>query len=77
MRRPSSAGGGTITLNERSSQLDPISERLVALRAQIAAAQAELDALMLEHCPELMTPEQLAEWGRHQRPVDERRGPGR
>lgn len=35
-------------------------------RRAIAAKQAEIDRLMLEHCPGEMTPEQVAEWGRHQ-----------
>ncbi len=42
-----------------------------ALMAELDAQQAKIDALMLEFCPEDMTPEQLAEWGRHQRPVEE------
>lgn len=33
------------------------------------ALQAKVDALMLEYCPDEMTPEQTAEWARHQRPV--------
>lgn len=31
--------------------------------------QAAIDRLMLEHCPDEMTPEQIAEWGRHQKPA--------
>lgn len=31
--------------------------------------QAKIDALMLEYCPDEMTPEQIAEWERHQRAV--------
>jgi len=31
--------------------------------------QAKIDALMLEYCPDEMTPEQLANWGANQRPV--------
>ena len=31
--------------------------------------QARIDALMLEYCPDEMTPEQIAEWERHQRAV--------
>ena len=31
--------------------------------------QARVDALMLEYCPDEMTPEQLAEWEKHQRAV--------
>jgi hypothetical protein len=38
---------------------------------RIDAMQAKIDALMLEFCPEDMTPEQIAEWGAHQRPVSE------
>lgn len=34
--------------------------------------QAKIDALMMEYCPEEMTPEQLAVWGRHQRPLNVR-----
>lgn len=33
------------------------------------ALQAQVDALMLEYCPDEMTPEQTAEWARHQRPA--------
>lgn len=36
---------------------------------QTAALQAKIDALMLEHCPEEMTPEQLANWESHQKLV--------
>lgn len=39
------------------------------LEKRVAAQQAKIDALMLEHCPDEMTPEQIEEWGRHQRPV--------
>jgi len=31
--------------------------------------QAVIDRLMLEHCPDEMTPEQIAEWERHQKAV--------
>lgn len=32
--------------------------------------QAAIDRLMLEYCPDEMTPEQIAEWGRHQTSSD-------
>ena len=35
---------------------------------QLAAKQAQIDALMLEYCPNEMTKEQLDEWARNQRP---------
>lgn len=38
------------------------------LRRDVGAMQAQIDRLMLEHCPNEMTAEQLAEWGRHQKP---------
>ena len=35
------------------------------------AIQAQLDALMLEFCPDEMTDEQRANWVRHQRPASD------
>lgn len=37
-----------------------------ATTAREAALQAKIDRLMLEYCPEEMTPEQIAEWKKHQ-----------
>jgi len=34
-----------------------------------AALQAKIDRLMLEYCPDEMTPEQIENWGKHQRAV--------
>lgn len=45
--------------------------RVAELERAVARAQARIDALMLEYCPDEMTPEQVAEWARHQRPVSE------
>lgn len=39
--------------------------------ARIATLQARIDALMWEYCPDEMTPEQIAEWERHQKAVDD------
>ena len=36
---------------------------------EIERLQARIDALMLEYCPDEMTPEQIAEWERHQQAV--------
>ncbi|WP_420465557.1 hypothetical protein [Panacagrimonas sp.] len=36
------------------------------LLAENERLQARVDALMLEHCPDEMTPEQVAEWGESQ-----------
>ena len=38
-------------------------------RTRANSAQAKVDALMLEYCPNEMTKEQLDEWAKHQRPV--------
>lgn len=38
---------------------------------ECAAKQAEIDRLMLEYCPDEMTPEQVAEWAASQRPVSQ------
>ena len=37
---------------------------------ELAAKQAEIDALMLEFCPERMSPEQIGEWEVNQKSVD-------
>ena len=37
------------------------------LTQELGAKQAQIDALMLEYCQEDMTPEQLENWGNHQR----------
>lgn len=42
-----------------------------AIRTMLAAAQAKIDALMLEYCPDEMTPEQLAEWAKNQRAISD------
>lgn len=34
---------------------------------EIQRLQAKIDELMLEYCPDEMTPEQMAEWAKHQR----------
>ncbi len=44
---------------------------VLELRQQLAAKQAEVDALMLEYCPSEMSQEQLDNWAAHQRPVEE------
>jgi len=41
-----------------------------AAQRKADSLQAKVDALMLEYCPEEMTPEQVEEWGQHQRPAD-------
>jgi hypothetical protein len=43
----------------------------IADRARVQSQQAKIDALILEYCPDEMTPEQVAEWGRNQRAVPE------
>ncbi len=40
------------------------------LRERIGEAQADIDALMLEYCPDEMTEAQKAEWRRNQVMVD-------
>ncbi len=55
-------------------QLDPstiteLQDRVTALEGQVAARQATIDALMLEHCPDEMTPLQMKSWARSQRSV--------
>ena len=40
------------------------------LQKQVDAKQAVIDRLMLEYCPDEMSPEQLDEWKRNQVAVD-------
>ena len=39
------------------------------LNQALAAKQAEIDRLMIEHCPEEMTQAQVDEWAAHQAPA--------
>lgn len=39
------------------------------LQRENASLQAKLDSLMLEYCPEEMSQEQIANWGKNQRRV--------
>lgn len=45
--------------------------RIIRLNTENAYLQAKIDALMHEYCPEEMTAEQLANWAKHQKPVEE------
>ena len=60
--------------DEQAKRIAELEEQLAAPRAEVgtqreAALQAQIDRLMLEYCPEEMTPEQVEEWGKHQRPA--------
>lgn len=60
------------TVRENAIAVDTIAGLEVLLvdeKSKNAALQAKIDALMLEHCPDEMTPEQRAEWVKHQRAV--------
>ena len=46
-------------------------KELAEAKRQLAAKQYQIDELMLEYCPNEMTPEQLEEWGKNQKAVDE------
>lgn len=37
-----------------------------AMKREVGRKQAEIDRLMLEYCPQEMTPEQIEEWRKHQ-----------
>ena len=58
-------------LKERQEWALHTNEMIRGLRKQLAAAQAQIDALMLEFCPEEMTKEQLDEWAKNQRVISE------
>ena len=50
-----------------SCELCDYEQEIAALHKTIDAQQARIDALMLEYCPDEMTPEQLATWQASQR----------
>jgi len=52
-------------------RLSEAADRIETLERELAAAQAKIDALMLEYCPDEMTDAQREEWARHQVPVEE------
>jgi hypothetical protein len=49
---------------------DAVGEVVSELQGRLDSKQAHIDALMLEYCPEDMTPEQVETWGNHQRAVE-------
>lgn len=48
------------------AELSRLTAELAAAKRDARAKQAKIDALMLEWCPDEMTPEQLEEWGNRQ-----------
>lgn len=50
-------------------EVERLMNELKIAKQQRDAKQAEIDRLMWEFCPNEMTPEQKAEWARHQKPV--------
>lgn len=60
-----------VTVDEMNAEIDS-SAKAVAdhYERKLSAAQSKIDSLMLEYCPEEMTPEQVDEWGKHQVPVN-------
>ena len=40
--------------------------------AALAAKQAEIDRLTLEHCPQAMTKDQIVRWAKHQVAVEQK-----
>lgn len=51
------------------NELQALRTYVQRLQHELASKQAQIDALMLEHCPDEMTAEQLEEWGAHQSPA--------
>lgn len=57
--------------DEAFALLQRAQDLLLATRKKHEAAQARIDELMLEYCPEEMTPEQKRVWGESQRASNE------
>jgi len=57
-----------LQFHDHQSLRERIAHVVVPVCAKLAAQQAQIDQLMLEHCPSEMTAEQLANWKKHQVP---------
>ena len=67
---PASAFDALTTELERAQQSEREGWRYAdELEQERKRLQARVDALMLEYCPDEMTPEQIAEWELHQQAV--------
>lgn len=53
----------------RAVRIEQLEAENTSRKAELAAAQAKIDRLMLEFCPEEMTEEQTDEWARSQQPA--------
>ncbi len=58
-------------LDAANTLINKYREETTSVCQQLAAKQAEVDALMLEYCPNEITQEQLDNWAAHQRPAKE------
>src|SRR5258706_4527206 len=67
------APGTTPALRQMYKLRPSAADELTRLRGDVAEKHSVIDALMLEYCPDEMTPEQIAGWGRHQKPIAEPR----
>lgn len=68
----STSKGGGFHPNEFGAALDAMKLVVAGPESrEIDRLQARIDELMLEHCPEEMTKEQLARWAKAQRPLSE------
>lgn len=55
---------------EYESRAERAEARVAELERVVSSVRARIDALKLKYCPDEMTPEQVAEWVRHQRPAN-------
>lgn len=62
-------GDDTMDKYQRYQRYLQASRRIEDDGLEIERLQARIDALMLEYCPDKMTPEQVAEWEHNQQPV--------
>lgn len=55
---------------KRATVAVEMAKRILELEQLLDEKQAQIDRLMLEFCPEEMTPEQIDEWGKNQKVSD-------
>lgn len=61
--------GASEELRRMGSNFHALIDKHLTLQQTCASQQAKIDALMLEYCPDEMTPAQIAQWAAHQKPA--------
>lgn len=56
--------------NQQEATIRALRDELATMKQRAELAEAKVDRLMLEYCPDEMTEAQIEGWAKHQVPVD-------